>query len=192
MIKSRQEHLRHIADVVAEEYGMSTKDIFMTTRSRSIKEPRQIFHYLASRHTSCTMVEIGEYSAKMGRHEPHNHATVLNSIKVIKNLMESEKDFYYTIKKFETIVINRLVSVDPSMGHVVSVATSINDVFLETNDRFLSKIKDLVKLLCVDMIDTDIDLLIKDQQVKIEKRQTLRKESRLSNEKNRMAKAIQR
>ena len=167
MRKKRLETLRKLCELVADEFQMSEKDLFMTTRARSHREPRQIFHYLASRHSPCTITEIGEFSMTMGRNKPHHHASVLNSVKKIESYIEFDQDFHYTIKKLETKAINKLVGVNPRIGYVISADRQIDEVFLDSNDDFLSKIKRLVRMLCVDRIDSDIDNIISDQQKKM-------------------------
>ena len=73
-----------IQKIVANFFGISVGDIRSDKRKKGIAIPRQIAMYLAREHTNLSLVEIGE---KFGG---RNHATVMHSIKKVKEMMKKD------------------------------------------------------------------------------------------------------
>lgn len=84
-----------IQKVVANFYGIKIADLNAANRSRNIARPRQIAMYLAKTLTSDSLPKIGkEFGGK-------NHATVLHSVKLIKELMNSDQKILQEVKSLE-------------------------------------------------------------------------------------------
>ncbi len=84
-----------IQKVVANFYGIKISDLNAANRSRNIARPRQIAMYLAKTLTSDSLPKIGkEFGGK-------NHATVLHSVKLIKELMNSDQKILQDVKSLE-------------------------------------------------------------------------------------------
>jgi hypothetical protein len=80
-----------IHNEIATYYRMDLDTMFVRTRIREIIEKRQLFHYLAKKlnvkYHKVTLAFIAKYGGNM------NHATVLNSIKTVENLIATEPQF---------------------------------------------------------------------------------------------------
>lgn len=63
-------------------FDLHKGSIQINTRKPEIKEPRQIAHYFAKEYTDLTLSKIGDLIGKK------DHATVLHSVKTIKNLID--------------------------------------------------------------------------------------------------------
>ncbi len=81
------EGINGIIDRVCKHTGISKTDIHKKTRQRKIVEVRQLAHKIAHKHSGDSLAVIGY---EIGRKD---HATVLNSVKKINNLMETCKLF---------------------------------------------------------------------------------------------------
>ena len=89
-------------------FGLKEKDVFSMTRKTDYKNPRQIIQYLISKHTKKSLNSIGGVSLYYGRPRAHTHASVLNSINVVKDLLETDKDFLQNVQKIEFNLIDGL------------------------------------------------------------------------------------
>ena len=95
-------------DVVRKEvtsyYGVPFTKMVEKCRRRKVLEPRQMFHFLAYKYSKMSTAEIGALTNL-------DHATVLHSMKVTRNLIDTEpaKEEEYNIlcKNIE----NRLVTI---------------------------------------------------------------------------------
>lgn len=75
-------------------FGFDPKQLQVKTRKKEIKEPRQILHYLAKKHTNLSFAKIGK------RFGNKDHATVLNSYNLISNLLKTDREFKFKYKSF--------------------------------------------------------------------------------------------
>jgi len=84
--------LYDISQIVADYYIIS-KDLIIgkTNRDRDIVSKRQVTHYLAKRYTKNSLSNIG---SRIGG---KNHATVLYSDKVVKDILTYDKQFIVEI-----------------------------------------------------------------------------------------------
>lgn len=80
-----------IIDVVAEHFGISSAEIYSTSRSKNVSYPRQISMYLCKKYTSTTITKIGEI---LGR----DHSTVLHGYNKIEADLESDRSLKGTIE----------------------------------------------------------------------------------------------
>jgi hypothetical protein len=150
-MKYKIDSLKTIAEIVANRFDLDTRMMFKYSREKIYKEPRQIFHYLAVQHTVCTYKEIGEFSVTMGRFKPHHHASILNSVKRIQGILEYDKGLSNIVSEIEDSIYKAFIK-NPfgvTMKDGVT-ADLVKDVFIKSHERYLRKIKELVKLLSED------------------------------------------
>jgi chromosomal replication initiator protein len=80
---------------VAHFYGIKLSDLTSTNRARAVTRPRQIAMYLAKTMTSESLPNIGkEFGGK-------NHATVIHSVKIVNQLMNSTPTILAEVKGLE-------------------------------------------------------------------------------------------
>ena len=79
--------LQHIVEVVTRYYDVKLIDLQSRRRHKSIVEPRQVCMWLARKRTRFSLEEIGGYFG--GR----DHTTVMHSIEVVDNRMNTEDGF---------------------------------------------------------------------------------------------------
>ena len=84
--------MNDIIDVVIAHFGVKTSDLQSRRRNHSITYPRQIAMYLARRHTSLSLGDIGGHLG--GR----DHTTVLYGVERIKTLVTEDRDLRETIR----------------------------------------------------------------------------------------------
>ena len=75
-----------LAEVVAEEFGISKKLLKSRSRKKEILLPRQLVMYLAKEYLGLTLQKIGDYFG--GK----DHTTVLNSIRKIQKLLSTDRN----------------------------------------------------------------------------------------------------
>jgi chromosomal replication initiator protein len=84
-----------IEDVVTDYFKIDIKAICSKSRKREITLPRQIAMYLLKKYTSYSYAHIG---CMVGNRD---HATVIHSEKMVKNLLEVDKNFQSTMDNIE-------------------------------------------------------------------------------------------
>lgn len=106
-----------IMKVIEFEFDLSREDLLMQTRVRSIVEPRQIYHYIASKLNPRMSLNA------IAKTTNQTHATVINSIRAVNNLLDTKITFkaelrlitikcidYCTAKTIDTENLNVLKS----------------------------------------------------------------------------------
>jgi len=88
-----------IKQVVAEYFGLSMKDFESNSRKRKIVQARQISMYLAKKYTKASLETIGK---RIGNKD---HATVIYSLNVVKNLIDVDKKFRYLVHDIEALLV---------------------------------------------------------------------------------------
>lgn len=84
-----------IQKTVAAFYGVKISDLTSQSRARTIARPRQIAMYLSKILTTNSLPVIGkEFGGK-------NHATVIHSVKLVQELMESNQQILQEVKGLE-------------------------------------------------------------------------------------------
>jgi chromosomal replication initiator protein len=84
-----------IQKAVAAFYGIKISDLNSANRSRAIARPRQVAMYLSKTLTSESLPKIGkEFGGK-------NHATVIHSVKLIVEMMNSDQKILQEVKILE-------------------------------------------------------------------------------------------
>lgn len=79
---TNSEILNIIKFTVSTDTGHPWEKIATKSRKRDVTEPRQMFHYFMKKYSSLSLAAIGSYTLR-------DHATVLNSVKVISDLIET-------------------------------------------------------------------------------------------------------
>ncbi len=97
-IRAEQIHaitIEKIQKFVANFYGIKISELNSANRSRSIARPRQIAMYLAKKLTQESLPKIGkEFGGK-------NHATVIHSVKLVEDLINSDSKTLQEVKSIE-------------------------------------------------------------------------------------------
>lgn len=89
-----------IVSIVCNYYNLTKEQLFTRTRAAEIKEPRQIFHYLAVKYTKENLSYIGRQFG--GFH----HSTIISSCKKVSDLIETEKLFRRNIYILEHQIVD--------------------------------------------------------------------------------------
>lgn len=89
-----------IADIkqrVANEFGLRVEDLDSRRRLASLAHPRQVAMFLARRHTSCSLQDIG---AAFGR----DHSTVLHALRNVEAKLSSDSGLQEIIGRFDEAI----------------------------------------------------------------------------------------
>ena len=128
--------LKRIADIVANHYDVHVMSMFPNSRYQVDADRRQVFHYMATRHTRASLQEIGDFSKAMGRKKVHNHATVLHSVKIVTDYMHVDKAYRMEVKELENKIYKAVILINDS---------SKVRVFEEDNIEYLELVHLLIK-----------------------------------------------
>ena len=90
--------IEKIKKVVCEFYKIKPEKIDIKCRKREIVIPRQIIHYLARLFTTLSTNQI---SKKVGN---LTHATIINSVTSIQNLIDTDKTFRNQIEEIKKLL----------------------------------------------------------------------------------------
>jgi chromosomal replication initiation ATPase DnaA len=86
-----------IIGICAAEFGIESSQLILSTRVRSLVEPRQISMYLIRKHTLLSLDEIGMFYMTSRTHEQDSygkdHTTIIHAIRSVENLIETDKRF---------------------------------------------------------------------------------------------------
>ena len=82
--KGRKIDIDRLAEVVAEEFGISKKLLKSRSRKKEVLIPRQIVMYLAKEYLGLTLTKIGDYFG--GK----DHTTVINAVNKIQKLLSTD------------------------------------------------------------------------------------------------------
>ncbi len=86
--------IESIFKAVLNEFDVTPDEIFSVSRRKHIVIPRHLIRWMLHNRYSgsrFTLWQIAQLTKKNARH--NDHATVLNSIKVVDNLIETDADF---------------------------------------------------------------------------------------------------
>lgn len=92
-----------IHKAICDFYGLELVYIFKDVRETQVVEKRQLFHYLCNKFKVASLTKIGGYCNV----RQYNHATVLNSIKTISNLIDVDPKLKKEVQEIETRIINK-------------------------------------------------------------------------------------
>jgi len=92
--------IQKVQKAVAAFYEIKIADLSSTNRTKAIVRPRQIAMYLSKTLTSLSLPKIGqEFGGK-------NHATVIHSVKLVQELMNSDQVILQEVKTLEEKIRN--------------------------------------------------------------------------------------
>lgn len=94
-VSDKQITIQSIRDVVCEYFHISPDNLQSTSRKREIVQARQIAMYFAKQFTQDSLATIGNVIGK------RNHATVLHACKAVKDLIDTDKSFRYSVEEIE-------------------------------------------------------------------------------------------
>lgn len=86
---------QNIINLACEIYGVTYTDVFKRTRSKHIKETRQICMYLIKKNLPYSLIFIGDVFGG------YDHTTVIHAINRITDLIDTEPEFKEKIKAIE-------------------------------------------------------------------------------------------
>jgi len=84
-----------IVSKVCEHYKVDESVLHTKTRKREVVQVRQVAMFLAKKHTEHSASKIGHLIGN------RDHATVLHACKIVKDLVEVDKDAKAEIEKIE-------------------------------------------------------------------------------------------
>lgn len=87
-----------IKKIVCDYYKVDFETIIPPTRKREIVIKRQIIQYFTRQYTSFNLAYIGELTGGKG------HATILNSCKIINNLIDTNRSVRNEINKIKSLI----------------------------------------------------------------------------------------
>ena len=74
-------------EAVSSVTGVPAEKVFGKDRHRDIMAARHLFCYMAKLHTDCTLMNIGQYINR-------DHTTVINSIKVVNDMIDTNYEVF--------------------------------------------------------------------------------------------------
>jgi len=83
--------LSNVLDSVVEITGVPSYQVIGKSRMKEIAMARHLFCYMARLHTNASLLAIGEFLS--GR----DHATVMNSVKVANDMIDTDYGFFVEI-----------------------------------------------------------------------------------------------
>lgn len=83
--QKQENHFDKYIEQVCNVYKQDKEEVFLRTRKREIVQSRQICMTLAKLRSKHTYKAVGRYFGD------YDHATVLHSIKTVKNLLDTDK-----------------------------------------------------------------------------------------------------
>jgi len=86
---------------ICRYFQISVKYVQVKDRSNNVKYPRQLVHYFLKKHTKLSLLEIAHMTGL------ESHATVLNSIKVIKRGIKDGGGVREDVRNLELLINNR-------------------------------------------------------------------------------------
>ncbi|NPA42715.1 MAG: chromosomal replication initiator protein DnaA [Chlorobi bacterium] len=88
-----------IKQIVAQYFGLTMKEFESNSRKRTIVQARQISMYLAKKYTKASLETIGRHIGKK------DHATVVYSLQVVRNLIDVDKKFRHIVRDIEALLV---------------------------------------------------------------------------------------
>lgn len=158
------ELLELTAEYIAKTYDLDCKTMFSKTRKKKYVEARQIFHYFAFKHLGFTLSLIGDFSKKMGRPEPHYHATVLHGYRTINDRKSVDRKFNVYMTTFEDELLESImVSKEALDKRSAAVNQITKKAILTHNEIIFEKVERLIALVIKGDSEKDLEELIEFQ-----------------------------
>lgn len=153
--------IKRIADIVASHFDVHVMSMFPNSRIQKVAEKRQVFHYMATRHTRASLQEIGDFSKAMGRKKVHNHASVLHSVKQVTGFMDIDASYKSEIKELENKIYKAVSLINESSKiRDIQVQSIIDTVFGEDNLEFLELVHLLIEKIYLNKNKEELSHLI--------------------------------
>ena len=95
IIESKPLTIEEIVDKVCEHYKLDVSVLNSKSRKRELVQVRQIAMFLVKKHTEISTSKIGHFIGN------RDHATVLHACKIVKDLIETDKDIKAEIEEIE-------------------------------------------------------------------------------------------
>ena len=84
-------NIESIQNIVAAHFNLNIKEMLSSRRSRSLARPRQIAMYLAKKHTTNSLPDIGR------KFSNRDHTTVIHAVKKIEELIKKDNEIKQNI-----------------------------------------------------------------------------------------------
>jgi len=88
-----------IQNIVAAHFNLNIQEMLSARRSRSLARPRQIAMYLAKKHTSNSLPDIGK------KFSNRDHTTVIHAVKKIEELMKKDDEIRQSIAEIKKRIL---------------------------------------------------------------------------------------
>ena len=95
IIESKPLTIEEIVEKVCEHYKLDVSVLSSKSRKREVVQVRQIAMFLVKKHTELSTSKIGHFIGN------RDHATVLHACKIVKDLVEVDKDIKAEIEEIE-------------------------------------------------------------------------------------------
>jgi hypothetical protein len=133
-----------VKEIVCSYFGIDSDSLNYNTRKREVVKCKQISMYLIHKNLNMSL-------SKIGRHFQKNHATVIHSVKTIKNYLEWDKDLKKEIDELEKLVIFKA-------NAMISNYSIENNFYFIDLDNFSSiKVNKKQSLILVGYSDEEVD-----------------------------------
>ena len=88
-----------IQNIVAAHFNLNIQEMLSARRSRSLARPRQIAMFLAKRHTSNSLPDIGK------KFSNRDHTTVIHAVKKIEELMKKDDEIRQSVAEIKKRIL---------------------------------------------------------------------------------------
>ena len=92
---NREISVHNIKELVAEHFEVPVEKLQSKTRKREVVMARQLSMYLAKNYTNSSLKNIGRNFGN------RDHSTVIHSVKVVQDLMDTDSLFKDTVNSLE-------------------------------------------------------------------------------------------
>ena len=93
-------NFEQVLEAVSVTTGVPSEKVFGKDRHRDIMAARHLFCYMAKMHTDCTLMSIGKYINR-------DHTTVINSVKVVNDMIDTKYEVFVDLVHKCDAYINR-------------------------------------------------------------------------------------
>jgi len=154
-----------IVKAVVYHYGIAEDLIFIKTRKKEVREPRQIIHSLSYVFTTNTLEAVGYNVGKL------DHATVLHSIRTVIKEYEQNSSYALFVDKIISL-INHRMGTRYDFSYVANYKDKIRNKYQSKKDllsQFNNKVQELMLTFHNDTILEIVDELKQiDRQISYE------------------------
>lgn len=98
-IKKGKFLIKHISNVICKYFELKIEVFQSDSRKREVVMARQLAHYFSKKFTKLSLAKIGDEIGGL------DHTTVLHSIKTVKNLCDTDKEYFRKFKEIRDKII---------------------------------------------------------------------------------------